>query len=389
MLSSQSVVYFAQQREDAGLEPLVAAPTGPPEPGVDFVAPLIANPQNTAELVITSASSIFAQGLASGTEERFDWREHAELTRVEQQGHCGACWAIAAAGVLSDREAITSKKNPQLSGAEAIACAAPCKPACSSCAPQDGFSFAHTKGLISTAGQKDIKCFEIANLCSCEDIQKNAEKLPRVFAAEKSTTVSTVEQLKKEIAANGPVATVYRVHRDFIVGSDPRRGKSAFAETNGIYVHSSFQPSLYGSSKDQKKLSETIGFHAVVIVGWGTGEAEIYVNNQKKKTKLPYWIVRNSWGDKWGDNGYFKCAQATDAVNQTLGIDLPVSVNSKGVKQKYGGVSFVALKKSHGASIAAKDDCYSHWARVFRRSFNLFSIFIIAVVILCCALLLA
>nr|BAR42357.1 putative papain-like cysteine prorease [Plasmodium falciparum] len=39
--------------------------------------------------------------------------------------------------------------------------------------------------------------------------------------------------------------------------------------------------------------------HAVNIVGYGN-----YINN--KGEKKSYWIVRNSWGKYWGDEGYFK-----------------------------------------------------------------------------------
>lgn len=35
--------------------------------------------------------------------------------------------------------------------------------------------------------------------------------------------------------------------------------------------------------------------HAIVIVGYGADE------NCK-----PYWIVKNSWSEKWGENGYFR-----------------------------------------------------------------------------------
>ena len=47
--------------------------------------------------------------------------------------------------------------------------------------------------------------------------------------------------------------------------------------------------------------------HSVVIVGWGV-EAD---------TNKKYWIVRNSYGEKWGENGDFKVLRG----NNTFGIE--------------------------------------------------------------------
>lgn len=42
--------------------------------------------------------------------------------------------------------------------------------------------------------------------------------------------------------------------------------------------------------------------HSVTIIGWGTDE----------QTKQKYWIVRNSYGSKWGDGGEFMVQRGTD-----------------------------------------------------------------------------
>ena len=62
--------------------------------------------------------------------------------------------------------------------------------------------------------------------------------------------------------------------------------------TGGIYSEKSFLPRQN---------------HAISVVGWGLD----------KPSNTEYWIVRNSWGTHFGENGFFRIKMHSD----NLGID--------------------------------------------------------------------
>jgi len=54
--------------------------------------------------------------------------------------------------------------------------------------------------------------------------------------------------------------------------------------------------------------STYVGGHAVKIIGWGT------------ENGADYWLIANSWGTSWGEEGTFKIARGTNECSIEDGI---------------------------------------------------------------------
>ncbi|CAJ0946645.1 unnamed protein product [Ranitomeya imitator] len=87
--------------------------------------------------------------------------------------------------------------------------------------------------------------------------------------------------MKYELIAGGPIAISFEVYDDFGYYS------------GGIYHHTGLQ--------DQFNPFQLTN-HAVVLVGYGADS----------NTGEKYWIVKNSWGESWGEKGFFRIRRGTN-----------------------------------------------------------------------------
>ena len=309
------------------------------------IPPLNCNPVNPFT-PSDPAASLMARGHAALPRE-VDWRKQQKwLERgvsplypvMEQPTKCGICWAIAPVTCASDRYAIANKtENPHLSVESVIACVQECSvnysEGCAACSPMKAFSILRTRGAPSASIHKNWK----KKQCSTGIKTKHVRPL------------SNDVEIKRELASEGPVVTVFIVTEEFLLASGGEfAGSRLFKDTGGIYIRSGKEANYKGIPARAAK--NIHGFHAVVIVGFGTQHIHFRGGHH-----ISYWICRNSWGTDWGENGYFKIAfeSALGGSNIGLGFGPGAVVEGSSGKARLCGVyaASVVSGVTHHASL--------------------------------------
>lgn len=250
---------------------------------------------------------------------RIVWKDY--IRPVRAQGLCGSCWAFASTFVLQSRLSIITngKYNYNLSPAKLVYCSISIVTdenqeikqklyqgipydvskdtkktdtyGCSGETLINSWQFLYRSGVpedscISYGDQEEDDKSVRNNLTLMNEISKSCAELTKntydycpsskeIMVSHKAGGYYFVPGknnellIRKDIYHWGPCTTGMMLYQDFI-------------DWDGIGIY------------EWDKRSASVGGHAVVIMGWGE-------ENGKK-----YWIVRNSWGEEWGENGYFK-----------------------------------------------------------------------------------
>lgn len=193
---------------------------------------------------------------------------------VRDQGQCGSCWAFAVTGMLSDRCCLQGHDHGWLAPQELVSCDKKSH-GCSG-----GWCTWALDYVISVKGLVVEACFPYkAQNLPCPTKCVDGSAMQRYCNCASGYKIAASVAAIKTGLQSGPVSVAFEVCRSF------------FNYKGGIYVCDCG--------------TNIAGLHAVLAVGYSD------------ETK-PHYHVRNSWGTKWGVEGYFD-----------------IDVNSCGISGKY------------------------------------------------------
>jgi cathepsin F len=228
---------------------------------------------------IKAVSETYVSKLVLGElPETHDWREHKAVGAVKDQGGCGSCWAFSAIANLEGLYAIKSGEQEIFSEQLLVDCDDNGDQGCNGGLMDNAFAWLARSGNgVELSADypyhgKDQKC------------QKTEEKIFKKLQVTKFLDVSqNEEEIRKALYEHGPLsiavdATEFQTYH------------------GGILSKCKF----YGLN------------HGVTLVGYG----------EENGTK--YWIIRNSWGRGWGEQGYVRVARGKGLCGMNQAVSTAV-----------------------------------------------------------------
>ncbi|OHT02261.1 Clan CA, family C1, cathepsin L-like cysteine peptidase [Tritrichomonas foetus] len=195
--------------------------------------------------------------------EYLDWREKGVVNPIKNQQQCGSCWAFSAVQAIESMNAIQSGKLERYSEQSLVDCVLTCF-GCSGGLVDLAFDYIISREHGKMNLESEYPYVGVEESCKFNNMQKVGS-----ISNYKGINSGSEDDLADKLQKEGPIA----------VGIDAS-ATSFTLYSGGIY--------------DEKGCSPSNLDHGVGCVGFG------------KEGDIKYWIVRNSWGEEWGEKGYIR-----------------------------------------------------------------------------------
>jgi len=204
---------------------------------------------------------------------KINWADLGAVTPIKNQGQCGSCWTFSATGNIEGQWFLAEHPLMGLSEEELVQCATG-DYGCQGGWPDSAFEWVISNGGINAEGAYPYTSGSgVTGSCNRALTKDSVAQL-----TSHTDLPHDEAQMARWVQTNGPLSIAL----------------------NAL----SWQTYAGGIMSDctQGQLD-----HAVLIVGYDTTNSP------------PYWIVKNSWGTSWGENGYIRLAYGSNqcSLNQS------------------------------------------------------------------------
>ncbi|KAK8714882.1 hypothetical protein V6N13_042227 [Hibiscus sabdariffa] len=221
----------------------------------------------------------FRHGKTDNLPPSIDWRQKGAVTGVKDQGKCGSCWAFSTVVAVEGINQIKTGELVTLSEQELVDCDKE-NQGCEGGLMEQAFEFIKQSAGLTT----EINYPYRAKDESCDSSKLNG---PVVMIDGYEMVPEKDEKALMKAVANQPVSIAIDAGgKDFQFYSE-----GVFTGTCGTELN-----------------------HGVALVGYGA---------TLDGTK--YWLVKNSWGEDWGEKGYIRMERDVDAEEGLCGLTLEAS----------------------------------------------------------------
>ncbi|XP_042275674.1 cathepsin O isoform X1 [Thunnus maccoyii] len=208
---------------------------------------------------ISDRAPVFSGPKTEQLPAKFDWRDKGVVAPVQNQQACGSCWAFSVVGAMQAVHTIGGSRLEQLSVQQVLDCSFQ-NEGCNGGSPLRALNWLK-QTRVKLVPQSEYPYKAKTGICHFFSLSHGVVAVKNFSAHDFS---GQEEAMMGQLVEHGPLTAVV----DAVSWQD---------YLGGIIQH---------------HCSSQWSNHAVLVVGYDT------------TGDIPYWIVQNSWGTTWGNEGY-------------------------------------------------------------------------------------